>query len=1012
MKKLSLASFPLLAVTLIFSGFTISVDNASFNQAQAAAKAVPQWIWLGSPSDSNETVYFRHTFDLSSIPTSVTVAGSCDNAMRVFINGKKAVSSNEWSTPVRAEIAGNLVKGKNVIAVEAVNSGGPGGLILSLDSWKSRPRGDKKGAQILSTSSAWKASRKAAAGWKKTAFNDSQWKKSTTIAEIGGGPWGSSVNSTTLVNAGAAPKPVQAAAPDSLIVLPGFKVELLYSVPKGSEGSWVTMTVDPKGRIITSDQYGALYRITPSPIGKKSETLVERLAGNAGHAHGLLYAFDSLYVVQSEKDRGLYRLRDTNGDGQFDDRKLLRSIRGGGEHGPHAVILGPEGKYIYVIGGNHTDIPNPEKSLVPRTWKEDLLLPRLWDARGHARGKLAPGGWIARTDPEGKVWELVSNGYRNQYDIAFNKNGELFTYDADMEWDVGTPWYRPTRVNHVISGSEFGWRSGTGKWPTYYPDSLGRVVDVGPGSPTGIGFGYGADFPVKYQEALYICDWSYGKLYAVHMTPQGGTYTGELEQFIAGAPFPLTDVIVNPRDKALYVSVGGRRTQSGLYRVTYTGEDKGGVAKTSAESEKLRAQRKKLESFHGKQDPAALEAAWPQLASPDRYLRYAARIAVEHQPVASWQEKVLAEKNPVALIQGAIALARHGKPEAGPGLLAALGNIKAASLDETQLINLLRAYGLVFIRMGKPAEAAGAKIAAELSKLYPAKTAPLNRELSQVLIYLEAPGVSGKTVNLLETSPAQEDQMHYALALHSLKTGWTLDERKRYFKWFSNARGFRGGASFNGFINNVRSAAIGRLGADEKKALLAAGSLKNSPAPGMLTQLPKPKGPGKEWTTKNVLPAVEKGLVGRDFEHGKKMFAAAKCFVCHRFDGQGGAAGPDLTAAAGRFSKSDLLESILDPGKVVSDQYRATIFILKNGKTVTGRIVNGGGDNFSVNTNMLTPSRNSGVNHKQILKTMPAKGSMMPAGLLNPLNKEEVLDLVAYLLSMGKSDHAMFKQGK
>ncbi|MCH2582531.1 MAG: hypothetical protein MK133_15185, partial [Planctomycetes bacterium] len=73
------------------------------------------------------------------------------------------------------------------------------------------------------------------------------------------------------------------------------------------------------------------------------------------------------------------------------------------------------------------------------------------------------------------------------------------------------------------------------------------------------------------------------------MTPDGGTYTGELEQFIAGAPFPLTDVIVNPKDKALYITVGGRRTQSGLYRVTYTGKDKGGVAKASPESAKLRA---------------------------------------------------------------------------------------------------------------------------------------------------------------------------------------------------------------------------------------------------------------------------------------------------------------------------------------------------------------------------------------------------------------------------------------
>ncbi|HBO52506.1 MAG TPA: heme-binding protein, partial [Planctomycetes bacterium] len=342
MKKLSIVC--LFAAAILFTGLTVLDSHRDSCKALAAAKPAPQWIWLGNPSDSNETIYFRHSFDLASVPESVTVAGSCDNSMRVYINGKKAVSSNEWSTPVRAEIAKSLVKGKNVIAVEAVNSGGPGGLILSLDSWKSRPRGDKKGSPILSTGPAWKASRKSTSGWKVTGFNDSQWKKSTSVAEIGGGPWGGSVNSSTLVNAGAPPKPVQATAPDSLIVAPGFKVELLYSVPKGAEGSWVALTVDPKGRLITSDQYGALYRVTPSPIGKKGETLVERLAGNAGHAHGLLYAFDSLYVVQSEKDRGLYRLRDTNGDGQFDDRKLLRSIRGGGEHGPHAVILGPEGK--------------------------------------------------------------------------------------------------------------------------------------------------------------------------------------------------------------------------------------------------------------------------------------------------------------------------------------------------------------------------------------------------------------------------------------------------------------------------------------------------------------------------------------------------------------------------------------------------------------------------------------------------------------------------------------------
>src|SRR5690606_16354229 len=134
-------------------------------------------------------------------------------------------------------------------------------------------------------------------------------------------------------------------------------------------------------------------------------------------------------------------------------------------------------KRLYVVCGNHTRPPiepgdkNANEQLssaIPTNWGEDLLLPRQWDARGHAVGIMAPGGWIAELDPEGKACRLISIGYRNAYDIAFNSDGELFAYDADMEWDMGMPWYRPTRIVHATGGSEFGWRSGTGKWPEYY----------------------------------------------------------------------------------------------------------------------------------------------------------------------------------------------------------------------------------------------------------------------------------------------------------------------------------------------------------------------------------------------------------------------------------------------------------------------------------------------------------------------------------------------------------------
>ena len=135
----------------------------------------------------------------------------------------------------------------------------------------------------------------------------------------------------------------------------------------------------------------------------------------------------------------------------------------------------------------------------------------VWDANGHARGILAPGGYVCKTDPDGKRIELFAGGFRNQYDIAFDQNGELFTYDADMEWDIGTPWYRPTRINQSPSGGEFGWRSGAGKWPAYYADSLPATIDIGPGSPTGTTFGTGAKFPAKYQTAHSCQETSAGR---------------------------------------------------------------------------------------------------------------------------------------------------------------------------------------------------------------------------------------------------------------------------------------------------------------------------------------------------------------------------------------------------------------------------------------------------------------------------------------------------------------------
>src|SRR5262249_46475172 len=155
---------------------------------------------------------------------------------------------------------------------------------------------------------------------------------------------------------------------------------------------------------------------------------------------------------------------------------------------------------------------------------------------------------------------------RNVYAFDFSPDGELFAFDSDMEWDWGTAWYRPIRILHCVSGGEYGWKDGTRTWPDYYPDSLPPVVNVGIGSPTGVGFAHRSAFPERYRRALFVLDWSYGRILTIDLKPMGASFRGEWQPFLRGTPLNLTDLDFGP-DGALYFITGGRSTQSGLYRV-------------------------------------------------------------------------------------------------------------------------------------------------------------------------------------------------------------------------------------------------------------------------------------------------------------------------------------------------------------------------------------------------------------------------------------------------------------
>ncbi|MCY2942355.1 MAG: c-type cytochrome, partial [Planctomycetota bacterium] len=783
-----------------------------------------------------------------------------------------------------------------------------------------------------------------------------------------------------------------------------------------------------------------LYRITVPAPGVAGDVKVEKLDVKISSAQGLLFAFGSLYVSVNGggQGSGLYRLRDTNNDDQFDEVVKLKALRGGGEHGPHALRLSPDGKSILVVCGNHTLPPeNFNASRLPSNWGEDHLLPRQWDANGHARGILAPGGYVAKTDPDGKEWEIVSSGYRNQYDIALNADGEMFVYDADMEWDMGMPWYRPTRVNHASSGSELGWRSGTGKWPAHYVDSLPAMVDIGPGSPVGVDFGYGTKFPAKYQKALYICDWTFGTMYAIHISPMGSSYKAVKEEFVSRTPLPLTDVVIG-KDGALYFSVGGRGAQSELFRVTYIGKESTAPAELQdKDGAKDRDTRKKLEAFH---NPAKIPAEQLQmilshLGNEDRFIRYAARVALENQDPKTWQDKVLAEKSPEPLIQGIVALARQGDKSLQTQALKALDTLEFSSLSENQKLEIVRAYQLLFIRMGEPAKEVASKLAAKLDSFFPSNDERLNRDLGDLLVYLKSSTIAGKITQLLmqPSKPVDGKEMeelllrnrgygggiakmlenfpdlqknYYLYSLRNLKENWNIDQRKMYFTALNDARTRSGGASYQGFLNNIEKEAFDNATDNERLAIEALGLKKPYKAPA----LPKATGPGKEYKLAELVQLADGKLVKRDFKNGQKMYAASRCVVCHRYNGDGGATGPDLSQVAGRFSLKDLCESIVEPNKVISDQYKASIIETKSGKFITGKVVSENAESLIVVTDPEDSSKVQDLKKKDVESVKVSPVSLMPQDLLKTLNENEVLDLLAYLLSRGDPSHVMFKK--
>jgi len=997
------------------------VVTSTFSHAKLA------WIWHQDSDVDHVNVDFTKRFILNNNVKRAKLFVTADDEWQVYINQKKVTEGVLWRKPSKVDITKYLVLGSNEIFVKAKNNGSAAGLLFRLEiELKNKTK------RIVVSDTSWQA----------TVPGSNIMTDAVRMFNYGKGPWGKVFDKASLPD-----KNFIAATHTN--ILPGFSMEKIHTIDKKEYGSWVGLTADNKGRLITCDQYGDIYR-----VNIKGDVSVERLnialestdadgkptkVAFTG-AHGLLYAFDSLYVVVNETDtpHGVYRLQDTTGDDQYDRVKLLRRIKARGEHGIHSLVLSPDGQSMYLVGGNHSTLPEGLLTRDANARGEDHTATRLWNSRGHAKGRLSPGGFILQFKPDGSQMTLIAHGFRNEFDAAFNEYGDLFAFDADMEWDFGSPWYRPTRVNHVVSGADFGWRSGTGKWPAYYPDSLPAVLDIGPGSPTGVVGGLGAKFPAKYQRAIFINDWTFGTMYAVHLEPDGASYKATSEEFLSGRAFPLTDVIIHPVDGNMYFLIGGRRTQSALYRVTYVGNESTEPIVPTRPSKAVN-KRRALEKLHLEGvGVKAVKMAWQSLNSSDRHIRYAARVAIEKQPVSAWRAKALGETKTTASIEALIALSRLGDKTLQSKIIKSLNRLPMNKMATEQFLAAVRAYQLCVSRMGIPSVSDRIEISAKLSPFYPNNDHFVDRELSQLLLKIGDEKATSTTVHLLlnaqnetidfaspqllkrneryansinktQKSRPNAQQIALAYSLYDIKTGWSPELRKAFFSWFSVASQWSAGNTVSKDIENMRDIALQHVEDGKEREMLR--GLATATSKVMADVIPA-SGPPVIWTVDSAMAAIKSKMTNRNFARGKNLYRAQACFSCHQFNGDGGGIGPNLTQAGNRYTLKDLLENIIEPSKSISDQYGSIVVTKNDGTQIIGREAGEESGQLLVMNNPALPERTIGIDRDEIQSIKPYAISVMPPGLIYALNVDELADLVAYLLSGGNEDDIYYQGGK
>ncbi len=344
---------------------------------------------------------------------------------------------------------------------------------------------------------------------------------------------------------------------------PGFRI-YRAATSELSAGSY-DLAFDGQGRLLVGDG-NAIRRLKDADNDGVFDSF-EVIATGLGWRgpQGLLVYRDRLYAVGGD---GIQLFEGYgSASGLVHKGRIGQPFRTGGDHEGHTILRGHDG-HLYFISGDGGGTLN-------RLHITEASSPVLFERAAS----------VFRISPDGKRWECVSAGGRNPPNLGQNYLGDLFSFDSDMEWHVGLPFWRPVRLNHWLVGGDQGWQE-VGAYPPYYIDNLPGILDVGRGSPTWGVFYEHTQLPEPYRDAFLVCDYRWkresddqyttsGRLVSFSLAREGAHWKAKMETLARPKPdardasgkpisFALVDVEVAP-DGSLFLSDHNQ----GIWRITY-----------------------------------------------------------------------------------------------------------------------------------------------------------------------------------------------------------------------------------------------------------------------------------------------------------------------------------------------------------------------------------------------------------------------------------------------------------